>query len=507
MTRFRGAVAAFCLVSVAAGFGRAEPLPLSEASPLQTATDAVMGVWQGERGESEPSGTPLYAEVIALGAGAYQANVLPKRHERVPVLAVLEGKTSDGAVVFEGEHEGVRWSGAIEDGLFKGQFKGVQSGAFELRRTERGTSEVKPPPQAVVLLDGTNLAAWEHPPGNPYALNLAAAVGGENRAAYLRTRVWSPEAQQAVLEMGSDDGVKAWLNGKVVHANNTTRGVSPGQDKVTVDLAAEGNDLLLKITQGTGGWGACARLRGPDGSVLDGVRVGPNPDEAADLADTKGFLMDWEVSGPYAEEGKDAKALFDAAFPPETGGEAEWQPMAKPPQDPEACRWKLLENGAMEVYEGGVISKHKFMDHQIHLEFRLPFMPDKEGQARANSGIYVQGRYEVQILDSFGLEGRDNECGGIYKVAAPRANACAPPLEWQTYDMFFRAPRFDASGNKTEDARISVAHNGVLIHEDLALPAPTPGGVGGEISEAGGLYIQDHGNPVWFRNIWVVEHK
>jgi hypothetical protein len=153
----------------------------------------------------------------------------------------------------------------------------------------------------------------------------------------------------------------------------------------------------------------------------------------------------------------------------------------------------------------GTTSTQTFGDHTLHIEFRLPYMPAARGQQRGNSGVYLQGRYEVQMLDSFGLEGRDNECGGLYKIAAPMLNMCFPPLAWQTYDIDFTAARFDDSGKKTADARITVRHNGVLIHRDVALPAPTtaaPNKV--ENSKPGSVYLQNHGNPVRYRNIWVV---
>ncbi|NUQ65282.1 MAG: DUF1080 domain-containing protein [Pirellulales bacterium] len=166
-------------------------------------------------------------------------------------------------------------------------------------------------------------------------------------------------------------------------------------------------------------------------------------------------------------------------------------------------------NGEMTkdgLLKAGTHSKATFKNFKLHLEFRTPFMPSARGQARGNSGMYLQGRYEVQILDSFGLEGRDNECGGIYKAAAPRVNLCLPPLAWQTYDVDFTAARFDAAGKKTENARVTVLHNGVAIHDNLELPDVTPGGtLKTESPEPGPLFLQDHGNPVHFRNVWVVE--
>ena len=154
----------------------------------------------------------------------------------------------------------------------------------------------------------------------------------------------------------------------------------------------------------------------------------------------------------------------------------------------------------------GCTSGEKFTDFTIHLEFRLPYMPTARGQARGNSGIYLQGRYEVQMLDSFGLEGKDNECGGIYKVAQPRVNMCYPPLTWQTYDIDFTAAKYDAAGKKTANAKVSVKHNGVLIHENVEIPNTTGSApVKDEANTPGPIFLQNHGNPVRYRNIWVVK--
>lgn len=169
-----------------------------------------------------------------------------------------------------------------------------------------------------------------------------------------------------------------------------------------------------------------------------------------------------------------------------------------------ARHWKKprLEGDLLRV---GQTTREEFGDCRLHLEFRLPWKPDARGQQRGNSGVYLAGRYEVQVLDSFGRRGKDNECGGIYGVAEPEVNLCYPPLRWQTYDIDFTAPRFDEAGKKTANARVTVRHNGVVIHRDLEIPRPTGlARLKGETAQ-GPLVLQNHGNPVRFRNIWVLE--
>ncbi len=153
----------------------------------------------------------------------------------------------------------------------------------------------------------------------------------------------------------------------------------------------------------------------------------------------------------------------------------------------------------------GTTTKEAYGDSTWHLEFLLPYQPKDRGQGRANSGVYLQGAYEVQVLDSFGLNGENNECGGIYSVAAPAVNMCYPPLQWQTYDIDFKAPKFDGE-TQTQPARMTVKHNGVVIHDNVAVPKITPGGPGNG-KGTGPLHLQNHGNPVRFRNIWVVPKK
>lgn len=162
-------------------------------------------------------------------------------------------------------------------------------------------------------------------------------------------------------------------------------------------------------------------------------------------------------------------------------------------------------DGAMKVTASAFESKQAFGDHTLHVEFKCPYIPEGRGQHRGNSGVYVQGRYEIQVLDSFGEEPADNLCGGIYQISAPRENVSYPPGLWQTYDIDFTAPKFDEAGNKTANARITVRHNGVVIHDDVELPDRTPGGLPGMEAPTGPLFLQNHGEPVEFRNIWVVE--
>jgi hypothetical protein len=164
-----------------------------------------------------------------------------------------------------------------------------------------------------------------------------------------------------------------------------------------------------------------------------------------------------------------------------------------------------MENGLLMA--NASTTKQRFGSYTLHLEFRTPYKPDARGQKRGNSGVYHSGRWETQILDSFGLDGRDNECGGLYSIAKPKLNMCLPPLSWQTYDVEFTAAKFDETGKRTAWPRITVRLNGVLIHEDVELakdfttsaplskPLTTP---------EGPLFLQEHGNPVAFRNIWIV---
>jgi len=174
----------------------------------------------------------------------------------------------------------------------------------------------------------------------------------------------------------------------------------------------------------------------------------------------------------------------------------------------EDCKWKIVD-GCLEVTPGttDIVTKRSFGSYRLHLEFWLPKMPEAKDQARANSGVYNHGRYEVQILDSY-----ENPtypfggCGAIYGQKDPDVNAIRPPESWNAYDITFIAPKLDASGQVVEKPKVTVYHNGKLIHRDVEIAkGATTAGLEGPQLATGPILLQNHGCAVRFRNIWIVE--
>jgi len=191
---------------------------------------------------------------------------------------------------------------------------------------------------------------------------------------------------------------------------------------------------------------------------------------------------------------------------------------AKPPKD----ALVLFDGSDIEQWTGGrldkkthllntdgndIRSKKKFSNYTAHVEFLEPYRPDARDQGRGNSGFYQVDRYEVQILDSFGLDGKDNECGGIYSLVTPKLNMCLPPLTWQTYDVDFTNAVKDEDGKKVKNARITVKLNGVVIHDDVEIKCGTEDHSTKNEGTPGAIRLQGHGNPLQFRNIWIVEKQ
>ncbi len=169
--------------------------------------------------------------------------------------------------------------------------------------------------------------------------------------------------------------------------------------------------------------------------------------------------------------------------------------------------WKLLPTGAVQVASGDNRTTKEFSDFQLHIEFMLPYVPTATGQARGNSGLFLMDRYEIQVLDSFGLLPQYNDCGAVYTIQPPLTNACLPPLRWQTYDITFHAPRLDDTGKVAKKAVVTVLQNGVKIHDNFEIPHPTGSAKKMAEVKAAPFRLQDHGNPTKFRNMWVVELK
>jgi len=180
--------------------------------------------------------------------------------------------------------------------------------------------------------------------------------------------------------------------------------------------------------------------------------------------------------------------------------------------DGRAAEWRVAD-GAVTVVKGtgNLETRRSFADCQLHVEWRSPEVVEGEGQGRGNSGVFLQGRYEVQVLDSYESRTYSNgQAGSIYKQHIPLVNACRPPGEWQTYDIVFEAPYFNEDGSVRRPAHVTVLHNGVLIQNHVELRGATAY-IGAPRYERHGLaqplMLQDHGNPVSYRNIWIRELK
>ena len=306
-------------------------------------------------------------------------------------------------------------------------------------------------------------------------LSAILAVSGAQAAeeTYTNPAEAGPDYAVQGEYVGSDSAAQVIaLGGGAFHILGYKGGL-PGQEKSLLRVEGDGKRDGDKVTFDHDGWKA---------EFVAGKLEVVNP-EGTKLTLTKTERKSPTLGAP-APAG--AIVLFDGKNTDEwTGG-------------------KIDAEGNLQC---GVLSKREFGDCTLHVEFRTPFKPTARGQGRGNSGVYLQNRYEVQVLDSFGLKGENNECGGLYTKHKPKVNMCFPPLTWQTYDIDFTAGRYDAGGKKTANAKFTVHHNGVLIHEDAEMNSETTSAGKKDGPGPGPIQLQNHGNPVVYRNIWIVEKK
>lgn len=197
--------------------------------------------------------------------------------------------------------------------------------------------------------------------------------------------------------------------------------------------------------------------------------------------------------GPVGGPPSDAIVLFDGK------DLSQWKG-----QNGEAPRWKLGDGCVETTQTGGIFSKEEFGACQLHVEWAAPTEAKGEGQGRGNSGVYLQGRYEIQILDCYRNKTYPNgQTGAYYGHSAPLVNVCRKPGEWQTYDIVFHPPRKMPDGT-TKDGSFTVFHNGVLIQDHVPVkPEPTTAAPLNGVVAKGPLFLQDHGNPVRYRKVWI----
>ncbi|MFI8215608.1 family 16 glycoside hydrolase [Streptomyces sp. NPDC085932] len=266
-----------------------------------------------------------------------------------------------------------------------------------------------------------------------------------------------------------------------------SNGPNPFAGTKSLSLYANGKKIRQTSLPSTGDWDSWSTR-----TEQLALRAGRNEiSYRFDAGDTGHVNLDLITVHPHGAE----VTLFDGT----TAAQAQWQHT-----DGRKVAWPLTEEKSTEVCCGDIRTKDAYQDFALHVEFRVPQLPpDVTGQDRGNSGIFLQDRYELQILDSYGDTTLDtNEAGAIYLEKAPDANMATRPETWQTYDIVFRAARFDDDGDKTADARVTVVWNGRTVHDDVALDGPTASGRS-ETPAAGAIRLQDHGNKVRFRNIQV----
>jgi hypothetical protein len=281
----------------------------------------------------------------------------------------------------------------------------------------------------------------------------------------------------------------------VIQGEYVGKGVLPERDEsqIGAQVIAQG-DGRFRVVVYRGGLPGDGWQRGDDQFSLEGGREGETVTLGGDQL--KGKIERGKVTLTDAEDKTLAQLTRTARRSPTLE--------AKPPKGAvvlfdgsTAEHFKEGKLTDMKTLEAGTTAHENFDMQKLHLEFRLSWKPKARGQGRSNSGVYIGGIPEIQVLDSFGLEGRKNECGALYGRREPDVNVCFPPLVWQTFDVEFTDPPRDEEGKPQGNVLVTVKHNGVVIHQDYDTKK--------ERSDNRRLHFQRHGNRVQYRNIWLVE--
>ena len=448
----------------------ATPVPLS---PRQV--DAYMGIYEGTyaKGDDEQKAE---AYVVAEGNGRYRAAITRAgvRFDMANAGAAAAGGRMDVRTSKEpGAPRGVNYE------YYEGDWNKLPD-FDELQPAATGTD-----PYFDIKVRKRN----DH-----FGLRFKAFVNIPEDGTYLFTTT-------------SDDGSQLFVGEKRVVDNDGLHGMDTRKGKI--QLTKGMHPITVTMFEKGGGEGLVVGYTLSVDTVAEGIQFEGTHDGVEYTGTINGDVLtaEGDDGSKYTLTYVERKSPTLGAPPPE-GGKAllVYEPGTSPSLDAwQNKKWIASPDGSMQVRGGDQRTVDEFGSMKLHVEFMCPFMPTARGQGRGNSGVYVQDRYEVQVLDSFGLVSKDNDCGGIYKTAVPKVNACLPPLRWQTYDIDFTAAKLGADGAVEAAPRITVRHNGVVIHDDVEIPRPTGGARGQNHPAKAPFRFQDHGNPVKYRNVWVVE--
>lgn len=364
--------------------------------------------------------------------------------------------------------------GAIMDWIISGPYTDAASIGAESVHAAAFLPETDP--AAAGWWPQHSMAPYPH---SDVGVDLEREIGGDARAAYLLSHVWVPSAMPVRIEAGSDDDIKIWVDGTLVHERVAARGFSAWSDEATGQLDAGWNRILVKVTDGNGNWGGGMRVLKPDGSPIDGMRVTALPAEVQ-----HGIT----VSDRVPTHGHPASPTLMAS--PATGAEV-LLPIHGGQDLADAwgnAPWRILrEESAVRTGAGDLSTREDYGSVFFHIEFAYPYEPGVPASRRGAAAIQV-GDCVITIRDdSSGGELDLAALGAIEGLFAPPTNAASPPQRWQTLDVL--------SVKSADLARVTIWVNGINLHRDVELPAASP---------AGPIVLLNRGCPVMYRNAWVV---